>query len=424
MFETAYTPSSLRKHVRKSDFERYKALRNKDVLHRMLQKTAFRANGMQPLEFILSQSKKRGKPVYTATALSDQLLLRKASAEIKRVTNRPTFSRETLVASLRSLLREAPPYRLFRFDIASFYESFNFRQVLDNLKAEIPTSPTTRRIVDQLLKLCDSLGCTGLPRGIGISQSLADLMLLPLDSHFMYRQDVFFYGRYVDDIIILAEPQMRGRHAIDLILQKLPNDLQLNQASKKKKVIYIPRAEKENRLRPQDRFATFSYLGYQFNISNIGVNKIGQQGKNRFRTVSLDIANEKVKKIKTKLVRAILDFLHNSDFLLLEKRLKLLTSNYSLPEKEKRRKRLSGIHYNYSFVQGSQSAALPELDSFLRAAILSKKGDIFYQFNASLSATQKRKLLSYSFKKGFIDKRVLHFSPKQVRVIGRCWQDI
>lgn len=419
MLDSAYTPSSLRRTLRRSDFKSHKSLRKGDTLLHVLHMASDRANGQDPIPFVIEKSRRRGKPVFILKEIVDQLLLRKASAELNRKITSPSFSRELLIPSIRSLLKEAPPFRIYRFDIRSFYESFDTLAVKKKLRFALAETPAVRNVIESFLDSTAARGCTGLPRGVGISQSIADYMLMPLDDHFLFRQDVFFYGRYIDDIVILSESRLTRKIVIERILEHLPAGMSLNQKKGKKKAIEVPRTEKSIGTSSSKGGSTFSYLGYQFYVSNHGV-----LGKNSFRTVTLDIADSKVLKIKTKIARSIIAYINNGDSQLLEDRFRFLTSNYSLPEKDKRHKRLGGIFYNYHFIDEDQSRALLDLDAFLKRALLAGKSGVFRKFHASSSAALRRKLLKYSFLDGFRSRRILHFSPSRIKTIGACWADI
>jgi len=424
MINRAYVPSTLRRYIRKSDFQRHAWLRDNDALIKLLEDTAIRVNSDEAFSVPMSIASKRGKATYTVSLFSDELVLRKASHEVSLLRSGPVFSRELIVASLRSLLEDAIPHRIYRFDIKSFFESVEPSSLLSALELELASSPVTIKLIRGLLKSSYEKGCSGVPRGVGLSNSLAEYSLSEFDRTFAKDDKFFFYGRYVDDIILLAEAQLKRADVVAKMTERLPSGMQLNSSRSKRAVIESPRADKESRLNHAGEALTsdFSYLGYRFSISNVGLSSLGEERKNCFRRVSLDIADEKVKKIKTRLVLSSIDFLRTSDFDLLLARVKFLTSNYSLPEKTKRHKRLGGIYYNYPMISLEKSSGLDRLDKFLAKMVLSGQGNIFSKLSTKLTMPQRRELLSYSFRAGFKSRRILHFSPKLIHRIVDCWQ--
>jgi hypothetical protein len=163
----------------------------------------------------------------------------------------------------------------------------------------------------------------------------------------------------------------------------------------------------------------FDYLGYRFNVWE--PRKVEQRPGDHFRDVWLDIADAKVGKIKTRIVRSLIAFLDDGNFDLLESRIKYLTSNFSVVDSKRERKRLAGIYHNYWQADPTRSKGLLELDQFLKKAIISSSGRIFDRFYSKTTDKQRRRLLSNSFKRGFIDKIYLHFSRDELIEIQRCW---
>lgn len=218
----------------------------------------------------------------------------------------------------------------------------------------------------------------------------------------------FFYARFVDDIIIFTTNQDLKEYDLQ---DKLPKGLQFNtQKSKTIKFVFDKNYTSINE--------SFSYLGYQFNI------KYTKKEIDFY----IDIAPEKIKKIKTKIVKSFLDYNENKDFELLLKRIKFLTNNYFIYNKNRDTKIKSGIYYNYKYITiekiNKGPLSLYELDKFLQSIIFNKKlqKDVL-GCEHLLSNDKKAQLSKYKFIKGFKDQKIQKFSrnPKEFKRINRCW---
>ncbi|MDR5019814.1 hypothetical protein RF657_15620 [Yersinia rochesterensis] len=144
--------------------------------------------------------------------------------------------------------------------------------------------------------------------------------------------------------------------------------------------------------------------------------------KNSFRDIQIDISGDKVRKIKTRLVCAFKDFNDSKDFSLLVNRLRFLSSNFSVLDAERERKRLSGIFHNYHMTHVERSKSLVELDLFIKKAVLSGTGKVFSDSYVSLTQMQKYRLLKFSFKRGFQNCHYVYFKADKLKKIQECWK--
>jgi hypothetical protein len=184
------------------------------------------------------------------------------------------------------------------------------------------------------------------------------------------------------------------------------------------KVLNAFRPREKDRENVFTKYVSFDYLGYKFHIASDGHQPSLADG----RHVWLDIADSKVKRIKSRLIRSYLDFLRGGDYALLEMRVKHLASNISLLDRSKGVRRLSGIHYSYPLVDVSRSTALRELDHFLRSSLASTHGPIFSQLAKALSKPRRRALMVHSFYSGAARRRIFQFNLKDLARIQRCWK--
>lgn len=111
-----------------------------------------------------------------------------------------------IVPQLKSILSDDFPKIIIKTDIKSFYESLNHKLLLEKLKKSNELSLTTRKIISRMLisyKQESSLD-KGIPRGIGVSAYLAELYMKRFDSVVSKIENLIYYSRYVDDIILVV----------------------------------------------------------------------------------------------------------------------------------------------------------------------------------------------------------------------------
>jgi hypothetical protein len=167
---------------------------------------------------------------------------------------------------------------------------------------------------------------------------------------------------------------------------------------------------------------SFDYLGYAFSVYEpvkVPNKKKGQY----FRDVVVDIAGSKVRRMKTRIVRSLMDFVATGDFDLLRLRIKFLTSNFSVKDFRRDRSKLAGIHYSYPELTDPANSGLRELDKFLTNALLSKNGRVFAKSTAALTPDLRRLLLKHSFVRGHQERSMVHFHPTTIRKIQECWKN-
>ncbi|ASL47536.1 hypothetical protein bAD24_III09080 [Burkholderia sp. AD24] len=408
--------------IQRGDFLAYPPLRgdpHKEVIIQRAVASAESAfSGGNPVSSILVA----GKKINRVASFSDKLVLRKIDRNIKRISPISQEPRPSIVSNVKSLLSEGVPYRSYRLDVKSFFESFSKIFIMDLLYDAPILSSRTKQLTDRLL----TQNGPGLPRGLSISSSLSELAMIQFDAALKKLDHVFFYVRFVDDILIVTSGDEPEGYIVDFVKTVLPPGLTLN-----KKKLETPK--RLATIKPYDpskvTIPTFGigkspllsmeYLGYAFEVYQPPKN---DTPKNQFRTVRVDISENKIKKIKKRIVLAVHSYCKNKDFPLLEARLKFLTSNFSIEDKNRDQKRLAGLYYNYYFVTDKDADGLKDLDKFMRAAVLSNSGKIFSRFYKVSTSLQRRQLLSNSFVYNFRKEAFVHHTAKELKRIQRCWK--
>ncbi len=271
----------------------------------------------------------RGKQVYRLVGLPDELVLRQLVRNIKRCMPRTAEGRSQIVTNLALLLAEGVPYRVYRLDVRSFYESFQKHEVLSVLNDLQQLSPQSKILIETLLNAHNAIGGLGIPRGLSLSAVLSDLLMKQFDYQIRSGVDTFYYSRYVDDIIIMTSAREKPSEFVTWIKSSLPLGLSLN-PSKRQIVEVLNKVEKINDSCAPPIFS-FDYLGYAFTVGNPTTAEAGKKKNGELnRTVVIDISSRKMKKFKTRIVRAFLDFSKTSDWDLLRDRIAYLTQNFSV----------------------------------------------------------------------------------------------
>lgn len=415
MFDQAFNKTTISNLIRNSDFDKHSALYNEDdkndIINNAVNKSKVGFN--DPNDFILNI--KGGMNLLKTVHFYDELVLRKASGNLKKLTSVKQNNRNIIVNNLITFLKEGVEYRLYKLDIKSFYESISTEYISEKINQDIYLSNATKKCIGTFLKISSDIGISGIARGIQLSATLAELSLRNFDRLHIRNQSIFFYSRFVDDIIfITSSSENKTTFLKEIKLHLSPLGLRLNQHKQ-----YIQKVDRINK-NLLGTLCDFNYLGYTFKVNNQPIP--GQSIKSTYRNINIDIAPKKVKRIKTRIVLSLLSYIDSPDNSLLRDRLKILTSNYSIIDRTTGLKRKAGIYYNYNHVNQFSSGALEELDTFLRRSLLSNKGKIYSIVNPIIPMNIRKKLLKLTFSNGFKNKVFFDFNQYRMSEIMRCWK--
>jgi hypothetical protein len=243
----------------------------------------------------------------------------------------------------------------------------------------------------------------GLPFGLNISATLSEIYMKAFDRDIKKIDGIYFYVRYVDDILVFT---YKEENFYDEIKKILPKKLNFHEDSKyKQKFIKLPFKTSEG---------SFDYLGYNFSIKN--------------EQLITTIADIKIKKIKSRIIMSFINYFRDKNFQLLHQRIKFLSSNYYIRQENKDanerevKKLKSGIYYNYKLMSVDKLEQLNDLDIFLQKTIYSKKGKFGKKVLRLLTQNQRNKLKKHSFRVGF-EKKISHnFKETTLSEITKGWQ--
>ncbi|MCR9905657.1 RNA-directed DNA polymerase, partial [Vibrio alginolyticus] len=168
--------------------------------------------------------------------------------------------RDLIISRLSTLAQDMSPKYIVRADIDNFYESVSHKKLLHILHSSPKLSVTPRRVITQLIRNFSQIvgKDVGLPRGVGLSAYLSEVYMNNIDERIRSLQDITYYERYVDDLIIIFSPT-KTEHTINYINNikgiVKDKDLKLNN-----KTSEIDLYNNDN--------GSFDYLGYKFNLSS------------------------------------------------------------------------------------------------------------------------------------------------------------
>ncbi|WP_311539973.1 antiviral reverse transcriptase Drt3a [Xanthomonas arboricola] len=417
MHRLGFIERNIRAQVRRSDFVSYPVLRVTANLENAVIEAAKLLSNPFNITGDLAYGVVAGKSVMRSTSYESLLALRLINSSILRIS-KPSFAdRQLIVKALTSVISEQVKFKVYKLDVRRFFESFNGEYIFGALKRKSNIPVAVKDIVRAVVTKNILDGHAGLPRGLVISSSLSDMLMEEFDQKVIDDSRVFFYRRYVDDLTLITGANEQDSEFVPSIESLLPPGLCFKK--KKKEIVSLNSCRpKENAHGKKTTYLSFEYLGYSFNVASGEHNFNGEKN----RHVWLDIAPSKVSKIKTRILKAYLDYIKNKKFDLLEKRIKHLTSNISLRDRGKGITRLSGIHFSYPLVDIEMSIALKELDNFFLNSLFSTSSKIFRRFNSHISTSQRSRLASYSFFYGAKNKRFYQLNLVDLAQVQRCWK--
>jgi hypothetical protein len=402
MLDQSFTEKNYLRLTKKSDPRKFKMGRNRSdyllyhqELIQKLKESDFKLNPIKP-----RKTSKGDMVILGPHHPTTEFALRKANDNIKRIFKVKPKSREQIVKQIITLLREPVPFTVLKLDVEKFYESIPVDKVLKKINSNPIPSQHTKSVITHFLNGSQA----GLCRGQAVSSTLSELYMRKFDRILSSHPTVYYYARFVDDIIIFTTAS--SEYIESLALDSLPLGLKFNN----KKDVLIKKINKTNE-KIKEQF--IEYLGYKFLLQN-----------NKKRTVDIGIAKSKINKMKSRVICSLKKYCLDSDFDLLIDRIKFLTGNYSISSNRKGLK--AGIYYNYPLIANEKLGQkdLKNLDLFLMRSVLSKGGSLGKNLSPLLSVSQRNKILRLKFSFGFQNRKVCKISAERIILIRKAWKHV
>jgi len=412
MYDFAFDLRTLGREFTKADFKADPNLNDDNYrAATILSARAQSSSGLQ--NFSLKSSNLRGKFTYQVVGIDHALIMRKFSRNIRKLTRVKQSDRSTIIKSLKQLLSEGHHFRVYKLDLKDFYESIDRSGIDAQLKRDVGLSPTTLHVYQFISAALQAHGLPGLPRGLSISAVLSEYVMRPFDQSVKSLDNVYYYARYVDDIIILTTGNESKKSFLKRVRQSLPMGVSLNHA--KTRVIDFTQP-KVNNPANQTIEDVVDFLGYRFTVYTMLYEKRALS-----RTVHADISPNKLTRFKTRITLSALQFVKDNNLDDFRDRIRALSGNYNVYDFDRKIRRNVGIYFNYRFLDLSHSSAIPELDAYLKKLVLSSTGKIGSSLRANLTAKQRRDILKLTFQRSFATQNFAHFEINRLTHLVGCW---
>ncbi|WP_105215020.1 antiviral reverse transcriptase Drt3a [Pseudoalteromonas sp. T1lg22] len=334
----------------------------------------------------------KNKLVFTPAIMEDALAIKLLDRFIRRIYKVRQSDRNRIVRQLVTLLKDSGNYHVLRLDIKDCYEAIQFEHLINKFRDEQILAPECTKLLDDIFSdVCANHKLRGLPRGLSISPTLAELYLETLDKQIAAHPNVIYSGRYVDDIIVLTPSGKEQGVKTDI--QGFMNEMGLTLNNNNGK--YYSGSSSS---------AEFDYLGYAIKV---------EPKKNNPNTVSLKISQSKLNKLKSRIVISFCDHKKKNNIPLLKRRLEYLCMLKTV-RKGKNGNLLAGLSHNYQYVTDGFECLKP-IDGFLFQQLVNPRFGLNQQEKDSI----KKVSIYGNAKKGNIGK----FSKKQTAKIMQVWKN-
>nr|WP_236783416.1 antiviral reverse transcriptase Drt3a [Aliivibrio fischeri] len=315
---------------------------------------------------------------------------KKLQLNIKNECNTSLASRDHIVPSLSNVLSDKFPKIVIRTDIESFYESID-HNILNSKVENSSLSTQSKKLIRKILQEYCNLSNTskGLPRGIGVSSYLSELYMNEFDDELSKVDGVYFYQRYVDDIIIvISKPKACNTTNIFGEIINSANKINLTTKETKTKIIDTFTVGNYN----------FEYLGYKFS-------------KQDGHPIKIELSGNKLSKYRSKIDYSIDNYnssnKRDKDKRLLIDRIRFLTGNTKLTNNKGGS--FTGIYSSNKWI--TDPSQLNGLDHYLDNKL-----------SLITDLTLKRRLSKLKFYDGFINKSFRNFSASRIGEITKVWK--
>lgn len=419
MNELAYIPRHFRKCVKYKNLIKIDDFKDHDKLAEACSRAYKKVQTGHEWSNAIHDTLVKKKKAYTLNSPESVLVNNLIINNISSKYRTKCIDRNLTIRLLMSHIMDSYAFTVHRLDVKSFYESFERRNIIHKLKSDAKLSRKTLSTLENLFKELDSLSVEGLPRGMGISSTLSELMMNDFDSYLRTKKGVLFYCRFVDDIIVLTTPRITKNKLSEIISQSpLPQKLEFHTSGNKSTFNMFKKTSEES-----NEFGDFDFLGYQFQVKH-KERVIGENLQVKRRVLEVEISDDKIKKIKNRIIKSFCKFISSKKpveerLAILRKRLNFLSKNYPLINASDNSKVLSGIYFNYRYTTNPEK--LSEIDKFYKSLLFGKKSNLSKRIRKDLSYKDRYILSNISFLEGFNEKRFCKFSYKDFKEIKRAW---
>lgn len=343
--------------------------------------------------------------LFKPARFEDKLYIRHLNRRLCKVYNVRHANRHDIVRQVRNLLKADAHLKIVRTDVRRFFRNIAFDRLLEQLYVDGLLSTEELEGIARIFRFVQNYQTKGIPWGLSVSSTLAEIYLRSFDSAIRATRQVYYYQRFVDDIVIFTTRE--PKEVIDILSQKLTSiGLRLNSA----KTVSICES--------LTVAGQFSYLGYAFKRQPAFNNK--GRFKDQEVDVSVTISEAKIERLRQRISESFSCYYLDGNWINLRDRLKVLTGNYSIMKSAHEAPIKTGIYFNYMEI--TDTSQLSELDVLLRSRLVALRSYLIRRGRLSL-VPRIREMFRYSFQNGF-SSRVLHrISQQRISQIASAWSE-
>ena len=397
-----FTQGYLRYLMRREDVQEYSLGSNsEDVLMRLtaaeeaLNTSTYAVELCRPFRPNASSKDLLFKP----SRFEDKLYIRHLNRRLSKAYKVRHTNRHDIVRQVRELMKADAHLRIVRADIRRFFRNIDFQSLLEQLRVDGFLTSTEIDAIMNIAAFTARFQLRGIPWGLSISSTLAEIYLRTFDSIIRSTQHVYYYQRFVDDIVLFTTNEAQSM-VNQLESQLTAIGLSLNM----EKTVAISESPTST--------AHFTYLGYEFNrqpVSKKGATKI---------SVTIDPA--KLERLKQRVKESLSQFYIDNNWRDLRDRIRVLTGNYTIEKSYHETPIKTGIFFNY--LEINELSQLQLLDTFLRER-LSALRSWLRRHGSTTHRTNIGELYKFSFLIGFKNKVIHRISPHRLSQIGGIWSE-
>ena len=193
LYDQSFNKVTLTRVLRKGDFRGVPLADRDEFKKEILEKACALAYELTPsLGPLCTKFHLKKKPAYKASSLPLELVFRKLTCNLKYSFGYLHPNRTRVVNNLYHHLEEGVPYRVYRLDVKSFYESLDVDTILKIIRNNEYLSPISKKIFFNLMSDFISIGGEGVPRGMVISAAISEILMKEFDYRVSHDESVFF----------------------------------------------------------------------------------------------------------------------------------------------------------------------------------------------------------------------------------------
>lgn len=209
------------------------------------------------------------KPMFEVKDRNSYFICKLIMKELDKVYKVKTFSRDSIISDLYSVLKDPCNKIIIRTDVKRFFESIPRNVLLDKIAQDGIISSKTLKFLRKLdFDLKNIVNpYDGIPRGLSFASVLSEIYLRDIDRRINKIKGLYFYRRFVDDIVIVAYNNLAANESLQLFNQ-------INDFFEKKKLSLHKESDLDGKfyqvsiIYGKENTASFNYLGYRIRLDN------------------------------------------------------------------------------------------------------------------------------------------------------------